>query len=114
MKDAGVNKLVAVSAGGINPDKDWPFVYKFIIHRMLNEMYVDMHRMEDIVKASGLKHLFVRPVRLVQGGMTGKYRTAIEVTPPKGMNISFGDVAHYMFSRIEADDYQSGGVGIGY
>jgi len=38
MKDAGVSKLVAVSAGGINPDKDWPLVYKLIIHRMLREM----------------------------------------------------------------------------
>lgn len=114
MKEAGVIRLVAISAGGINPSKDWPLVYKLIIHRMLKEMYIDMQRMEDIVKASSLKYLFIRPVRLVEGPVTGKYRTTNEVAPAKGMNINYGDVAHYMLSRIEADDLQSGGVGIGY
>lgn len=58
---------------------------------MLKEMYIDMHRMEGIVGSSGLRQLFIRPVRLVPGGPTGTYRTA-----------------------TEADDYSSGGMGMGY
>jgi putative NADH-flavin reductase len=114
METNGVSRLLAVTAGGIVPNKDWPWFYRLLIHPMLREMYADMHRMEDLIKVTAIRHLFIRPVRLVAGEPTGKYRVANEITPAGGFLIRQGDVADYLVKRLEADDYQSGGIGIAY
>lgn len=114
MQTNGVACLLAVTAGGIVPSKDWPWFYRLLIHPLLREMYADMHRMEDLVKVSSIRHLFVRPVRLIPGEPTGKYRVSAEITPAGGFLIRQGDVADYLLKRLEANDFQAGGVGIAY
>lgn len=112
MARAQVSRFVGVTAGGIVPSDDWPWFYRRIIHPMLHEMYVDMARMEDIVKASGVRYLFVRPARLLPGAVTGRYRVEPERTPPGGFLIRRADVAHYLLARLVADDFHGEGVGI--
>lgn len=114
MQAGGVERVIAVTAGGIVESPDWPWFYRLIIHPMLREMYVDMNRMEQRIRQAGVRHLFVRPVRLIPGRRRRRYRIEPERTPPKGFLISRADVADYILRRIEADDYVSGGVGIAY
>lgn len=114
MQAKGVSRLLAVTAGGVVPSKHWPWFYRLIIHPILHEMYVDMQRMEDLIKGTKIRHLFIRPVRLTPGEPTRKYRVEDEITPAGGFLIRQGDVADYMLKRLEADDFLSGGVGISY
>ncbi len=114
MRANGMDRIIAVTAGGIVEQDDWPWYYRNIVHPMLKEMYNDMHRMEDTIKSASVRHLFVRPVGLTDGNRTGIYRTREELTPPKGARISRADVADYILKRIEADDYTSGGIVIAY
>jgi len=112
MKRSGVPRLVAVTAGGVVPSPDWPWFYRRIIHPMLREMYRDMERMESIIRASGVRHLFVRPARLTGGRRTGVYRATADIMPPGGSRISRADVADYILRRLSAGDFEREAFGI--
>ena len=112
MTAAGVKRIVAVSAGSVEPTPNWPLIYRLIIHRILKNMADDMIRMETIIRAAGCCYLFVRPAGLSDKPHTGIYRTEPNVTPKGGIRIGRADLADYMLKRIEADDYQHEAVGL--
>jgi putative NADH-flavin reductase len=60
--------------------------------------------MEDIVRESGLDWTIVRPPRLTNKPLTGRYRTAHNQNLRGGMSISRADVAQLMLHLLHQAD----------
>jgi putative NADH-flavin reductase len=117
MQAAGTRRLVVVSAAPIGtvasadrpaPPKHDPgdgFVMRHVLapltKRILAAHYADLAEMEGIVRDSGLDWTIVRPPRLTDKPLTGRYRTAQERNVRRGVTISRADVAHLMLALVE-------------
>ncbi|GAB3458361.1 SDR family oxidoreductase [Streptomonospora sediminis] len=104
MAEAGVARLVVVSAAGMFTDGDGPItrmVAKPILQRVLRENFADMHAMEATVRASGLDWTIVRPPQLLDKPYTGRYRTAVGTNVRGGIRIGRADTAACMLDCVE-------------
>ena len=117
MQAAGVRRVIVVSAAPIgtvpSPGRPHPprhdpgdgFVIRYladpIVKRALREHYADLARMEDVLRASDLDWTAVRPPRLTDKPVTGRYRTAYGQNLRRGLFVSRADVAHYMLSILD-------------
>ncbi|MFI5531595.1 NAD(P)-dependent oxidoreductase [Kitasatospora sp. NPDC051853] len=118
MSAAGVRRLLVVSAGPIgtvpSPDRPRPprhdpgddlvtrRLLAPLVKAVLRERYADLARMEDVVRASGLDWTVVRPPRLTDRPLTGRYRTALERNVRGGTSVSRADVAHCMLDLVDS------------
>ncbi|EWM17131.1 NAD(P)-dependent oxidoreductase [Kutzneria sp. 744] len=116
MKATGTRRLLVVSAAPVSttpsPDRPNPprhdpaegiimrTVLTPIVRKVLEAHYRDLAIMEDMLRASGLDWTSVRPPRLTDKPMTGRYRTAIEQNIHRGALIPRADVAHFMLAAI--------------
>lgn len=102
MGTANVRRLVIVSANGAyyGPGDDLigRLVVKPILQRLLREGFADLHRMEDLVRASHTDWTIVRPPRLTNRPRTGRYRTAIDAHV--GISIARADVADAILAAL--------------
>jgi uncharacterized protein YbjT (DUF2867 family) len=110
MQAAGVRRIVVVSAAPVgtvpSPGRPRPprhdpgdgFVLRNVAYPILRsafrDNYADLARMEDILRESDLDWTAVRPVRLTDKPLAGKYRTAYGQNVRHGLFISRADVAH--------------------
>ena len=117
MKATGVLRLVVVSAAPIgtvpSPGRPTPPKYDpgdgFFMRNVfapltvaaLRGRYSDLALMEDILRDSGLNWTAVRPPRLTDKPMTGRYRTAYGQNLRRGLFISRADVAHLMLGVLK-------------
>ena len=62
---------------------------------------MDKNREEEIIKASGINWLIVRPAGLTNGKRTGKYRVINDLTGVTARRISRLDVADFILSQIK-------------
>lgn len=100
MKEAGVKRLVAVSAGGVGDSYEMmPGVFRAMIKTtVLRKVYPELHAMEQGFLHSGLDVCIVRPSGLTDGPKTGRVRV---VTSFRGRaTISRADVAGYMLDVL--------------
>jgi hypothetical protein len=125
-----VRRLVVVSAAPIgtvpSPDRPHPpqhdpgdgFLMRHLlgplIKTILRAHYADLAQMEDVLRACDLDWTIVRPPRLTNKPVTGKYRTAIGRNLPGGSVISRADVADYMLRAISLPETVRQTVGIAY
>jgi len=116
MTAAGVKRLVVVSAAPIgtvpSPGRPQPPRYDpgdgFFMRHLLSPLiksilrahYEDLARMEDVLRASALDWTIVRPPRLTDGPLTGRYRTAVGQNVRGGSVISRADVAQLMLQAV--------------
>jgi putative NADH-flavin reductase len=105
MKNAGVGRLVCISAGALYTNKEMGIfvraLSKIVLQKILKNLYDDMRLMETLVEASGLDWTIVRPARLVNKPRTGNYRTAIQSHLRRPWRIARADLADFMLSSIE-------------
>lgn len=117
MRAAGVRRIVVVSAAPIGtvPSPGRPHQPKydagdgfFMRHLLapltrvaLREHYVDLARMEDVLRDSDLDWTSVRPPRLTTKPGTGTYRTAYGRNVRRGLTIPRADVAHAMLAALD-------------
>ena len=119
MRAAGVRRVIVVSAAPIgtiaSPGRPHPprhdpgdgFIIRYladpIVKRALRAHYADLARMEDVLRDSDsdLDWTIVRPPRLTDKPVTGRYRTAYGQNIRRGVFVSRADVAHYMLSVLE-------------
>jgi putative NADH-flavin reductase len=117
MRAAGVRRIIVVSAapigtvpspGCLHPPTHDPgdgFIIRYladpIVKRALREHYADLARMEDVLRGSDLDWTIVRPPRLTDKPVTGRYRTAYGQNIRRGVFVSRADVAHYMLSVLD-------------
>ena len=127
MKATGARRIVVVSAAPVStvpsPDRPNPprhdagegFIMRNVltpmVKRVLRAHYEDLAIMEDVLRASGLDWTSVRPPRLTDKPMTGKYRLASEQNIRGGAFIPRADVAHFMLACV--DDRTTFGHAVG-
>jgi uncharacterized protein YbjT (DUF2867 family) len=92
-------RLVIVSASGPYADAgDGPvlrYVAKPILGRtVFKTVWADHVAMEEAVRASGLDWTVLRPPRLTDKPLTGRYRTRDGLNLRGGLTVSRADVAH--------------------
>lgn len=100
-----VRRFAAVSAAPVvppAPGDSWinRSVMHPLISKVLRDIYADLVRMEDDIRRSGIDWTVVRPPRLTNKPLTGRYRTAINGNVPRGYTISRADVAHAMLALL--------------
>jgi uncharacterized protein YbjT (DUF2867 family) len=102
---AGVRRFVAVSAAPVAPpaaDDSW--LNRRIIHpvisALLPDIYADLARMEEDIRRSGIEWTVVRPPKLTNKPLSGRYRLALNDNVPRGYTISKADVAHAMLAAL--------------
>jgi putative NADH-flavin reductase len=112
MKEVGSTRCYFISASGldVNPSLNVliRLATKFILQKILKNMYADLRKMEAIIRQSDLHWTIMRPPRLVDSAFTGKYRFSVNAYLAKGMSIARADVAHFMLDNISnASIYKS-------
>ncbi|MGH7609393.1 MAG: NAD(P)-dependent oxidoreductase [Candidatus Dormibacteria bacterium] len=130
MQADGTRRLVVVSAAPVgtvpSPGRPHPprrdpgdgFVMRNLltpaVKVALGWVYDDLARMEETVRDSGLDWTVVRPPRLNNRGLTGRYRSAYGRNLRRGLSISRADVAHLMLHLLEEPETIGQVVGIAY
>lgn len=95
-------KLVAVTGIGAGDSKGHGgFLYDRLFKPLvLKTIYEDKDREEEIIKASGLHWLIVRPAGLTNGPRTGVYRVINDLTGITAKRISRLDVADFILKEL--------------
>lgn len=107
MKEHGVRRLVAISGAGVLTPDDHVTMgrrfVRFLLKLMAKHVALAKEREYEIVTATDLDWVLVRPPRIVPGPATGTYRVFADRVPsPK---ISQGDVADLMLKCAAADEW---------
>jgi putative NADH-flavin reductase len=118
MDKVRIRRYVVVSADGAYANSgDGPIlrrVVKPILQRALRDAYADVDAMEQLVRASDVDWTIVRPTRLVDTSLTGRYRTAVDKSVRRGLKISRADVAHAILGVLGDEDAVGHVVSVAY
>jgi putative NADH-flavin reductase len=118
MKQSGLRRAFFISASAVETNPLLPFfarlASKYIVQKLLANMYADLRLMERLVKETELDWTIVRPPRLTDSKVTGNYRMAVNRFLKNGLKISRADTAHFMLSHIQSEDMFKSVVEIGY
>ncbi|MFB7506274.1 NAD(P)-dependent oxidoreductase [Streptomyces broussonetiae] len=118
MDAEGVRRLLVVSAGPVGPapEDDGPLdrAMRGLVSAVLKDIYTDLREMEAELVRSGTDWTSVRPPRLQDKPLTGRYRTVAGGFPRKGRFVARADVAHAMLSMIDDEGTVKQGVGVAY
>jgi putative NADH-flavin reductase len=95
-------KLIAVTGIGAGDSKGHGgFLYDSIFKPLfLRTIYDDKDREEEIIMASSIDWLIVRPAGLTNGPRTGKYRVITDLEGSVATRISRRDVADFILSEM--------------
>lgn len=102
MKGAGVRRLICITGIGAGDSKGHGgFVYDNIIQPLLlDEVYKDKTRQEEVVKTSGLDWTLVRPGQLTNGPRTGHFEAYTDLSEITVGKISRADVASFILIHL--------------
>jgi uncharacterized protein YbjT (DUF2867 family) len=118
MESEGVRRLVVVSAAPLGPEPagDGPLDrgVRVLISALLKDVYADLREMEAALAGSGTDWTAVRPPRLQDKPLTGRYRTVVGGTPAKGRFLSRADTVHAMLAALADPRTVKQGVGVAY
>jgi uncharacterized protein YbjT (DUF2867 family) len=118
MEAEGTRRLVLVSAAPVGPRRtDDGFLDRAVlglVSAVLKDVYVDLRAMEAELADSDTDWTSVRPPRLRNKPLTGRYRTAVGGFPPKGRFLGRADVAHAMLAALDDPATVRQGVGVAY
>lgn len=114
MKNAGVKRLVVLSALGVGESRRLlnPLVRALMVGWLLKVPFEDHGRQEEQVRTSGLDWVIARPGRLTNGEARRRYvkKTAVEPVPA---SISRGDVADFLVLACELPAWVGHAVQLG-
>lgn len=118
MEAAGTRRLLVVSAAPVGPVPDGQGVVDkavlAIINSLLKDVYADLRVMEAELAASATDWTSVRPPKLTDRPVTGRYRVVVGGNPPRGRSLARADVAHAMLAMIDDPATVKRGVGVAY
>jgi uncharacterized protein YbjT (DUF2867 family) len=100
-----VARLVAVTGIGAGDSAGHGgFLFDKLIHPMLlRHVYADKDRQEDIVRASGLDWVLVRPAVLSNKPGRGSVRALTDLSAFHGGTIAREDVARFVLDQVQTD-----------
>jgi uncharacterized protein YbjT (DUF2867 family) len=100
MQQHGVRRLVVESAFGAGESLTQAnLVARMVFATLLWAPYEDKNLMEPEVNSSGLEWTILRPTRLTDGPLTGRY--AVSAGRPATSSVSRADVAAAMLRAVE-------------
>ncbi|MFC7895958.1 NAD(P)-dependent oxidoreductase [Streptomyces sp. NPDC057381] len=118
MRAEGVRRVLVVSAApvGPRPQGEGPLdrAVRGIVSAVLKDVYADLRAMEEELARSGTDWTVVRPPRLQDKPLSGRYRTVVGGFPAKGRFVGRADVAHAMLALTEDAATVKQGVGVAY
>ena len=118
MKRKGTRRIFFISASALDISPVLPFfirlVAKYVVQKILRNMYADLREMEHLVKASDADWTIMRPPRLTDKGVTGHYRFAINQFLKNCLKISRADLAHFMIHNVNNESTYKATIEIGY
>lgn len=117
MKTNGIRRLVAITGIGAGDSKGHGgFVYDNIVYPLFTKpLYEDKTRQEELIKASGLDWVIVRPVSFVEGpSRPGMLRAATKLDGVTMTEVSVGDVAKFTVDQLTSNEYLHQTPLIGY
>jgi putative NADH-flavin reductase len=104
MQQNNIQRLICISAGGLDVNPKASFfvrlLTKYVLQRILKEPYADLRIMETLVHQSDTDYTIMRPSRLLDEPITGKYRIGINSNIAKPFSIARADVAHFIVNHI--------------
>lgn len=104
LKSTSTKRVFFISASGleVNPSHSWlvRFLTRYILQKILKQMYADLWTMEAIVKGSELDWTIMRPPQLTNGPLTRRYRFSVNHFLENGLRISRADLAYYIIHNI--------------
>lgn len=113
-----VRRLLVVSAAPVGPEPEGDGfldrAMRGIVSAVLKDVYADLREMEAEVARSAIDWTVVRPPRLQDKPITGRYRTVVDGFPRKGRFIGRADVAHAMLGMVGDPATVKQGVGVAY
>ncbi len=112
MKKADVQRAFFISASAIEISPVQPFfirlLTKYVVQKLFGNGYADQRIMETLIKESDINFTIMRPPRLTNKPVTGKYRFAANSFLKNCLSISRADVAHFMINHInDAQTFRS-------
>ncbi|MFD6025487.1 NAD(P)-dependent oxidoreductase [Streptomyces griseoluteus] len=118
MTAEGVRRLVIVSAAPVGPapEDDGPLdrALRSVVSAVLKDVYADLRETEAELARSTAEWTSVRPPRLLDRPLTGRYRTVVGGFPRGGRTIGRADVAHAMLAALGDPATVRQGVGVAY
>ncbi|MEV6249509.1 NAD(P)H-binding protein [Streptomyces sp. NPDC051742] len=118
MEAEKVRRLLVVSAAPLGPAPAGQAVLDkavlAIVNAVLKDVYADLRVMESDLATSTADWTSVRPPKLTDRPATGRYRTVVGGTPPRGRSLARADVAHAMLAMIDDPATVKQGVGVAY
>ena len=107
MKRAGVRRFICITGIGARESKyHGGFLYDKIFQPLLlKTIYEDKDRQEELIKASDVDWIIVRPGFLTNGPARGQYRALIDLTGVTAGQISRADVAEFMLDQLDSEQY---------
>jgi uncharacterized protein YbjT (DUF2867 family) len=119
LEASGVRRFVAVSAVPVGPVPEGEsFLNRRLllpfISRLLRDLYADLTAMEEEIRRSDTDWTVVRPPKLTDKPLTGKYRAVVGGNVPRGYAISRADTAHAMLAALDDPATFGQPVGVAY
>ncbi|MFE7511975.1 NAD(P)-dependent oxidoreductase [Streptomyces sp. NPDC057540] len=118
MEAEKTRRLLVVSAAPLGPVPEGQALVDramlSVISSVLKDVYADLRVMESDLAASNADWTSVRPPKLTDKAATGRYRTVVGGTPPRGRSLARADVAHAMLAMIDDPTTVKQGVGVAY
>jgi putative NADH-flavin reductase len=117
---SGPRRFVAVSAAPVGPvPREENFLARRIaiplVRRAFRRVYADLATMEDEIRSSSaVEWTIVRPPRLLNKPLSGRYRRVVGANVPRGLAISRSDLAHAMLALLEDRATVRQVVGVAY
>ena len=102
LAQTGVRRLIFCTSAGVEPhDPGEPLPYRLILKPLfLQRAYDDMITAETTIGSSNLDWTLVRPSRLVDRPVTGRYTVSPRMRTPGGKGIARADVATFMLDQV--------------
>lgn len=104
MERSGVKRLICITGLGAGDSRGHgAFLYDHVIlPLLLDEIYKDKTRQEEVIAASGLDWTIVRPAELKNRPASGNIRAATNLAGYRGSSIARADVAAFMLDQLTA------------
>ena len=104
MKQHGVRRLVAVTGLGAGDSKKRTGWLARLVMKLLVNLD-DKERQEELIQASELDWIIVRPPLLTNDPHTGAYRVGPDVKHGIGTKLARSDLAEFMLNQLTDDTY---------
>lgn len=113
MEAAGVNRIVAVGGTGILEDEEGKMLFEAEDYpQEYLPVTLEHKKAYDILKASSLDWTMVCPPMIVEGEVTGVYRTEEAKQPEGNSKIKAGDLAMFMLNEMINNEFLKERAGI--